>query len=905
MKTPSRQSGSSSRGRSFWFGILGLVSFLILLVAAFIAYQSILRLYKASEWVSHSREVLASAESLRESIAKAESNVRGWLLTDEHEYLDSYHSDTEAIARGRSELSRLTIDNPQQQVRIEQLELEIDDQLKLMSILVDLPQALRKESFSRDRLLTRATDQMRLIRHSIGTIRRAEYDLLDDRRKTANSAFQIAAATSLLTTGIAVGLLLTSFFLNRRAARMAVETSRLARYNQRLLDSTAEGIYGLNANGICTFMNHSGALVLGGRPVDFQGKNMHDLVHHSHVDESNYPLNDCPIFMSIQKSEGCRMPNEVFWRLDGKPVPVEYSSFPLFHGNVTEGAVVTFSDITQRKRAADDLLNAKDAAEQANEAKSQFLANMSHELRTPLNAVIMYSELLEDECKDRKIDDFIPDLIRIRRAGKHLLELVNSLLDLSKIEAGKMEIFLESFDVAELVHDVASTVEPLVEKHSNELAVETSSDLTTMHGDVTKIRQVLFNLLSNACKFTENGKVRMSVSRDNAKNQVIFEVSDTGIGMSGEQIDRLFKPFMQADSSTTRKFGGTGLGLAIIKRFTDLMGGTVDVRSSEGKGTTFTVALPVKPDDVVVSSEQLDVTEVSSKTKTPKTSSDVPDSVTATSSETSGPGHSDTPEQSNSPTSPGNHQKTVLVIDDDPGVRDVITRVLIGEGIRPVTSSDGMEGVDLARRLHPDLIILDVMMPKVDGWSVLGMLKSDSNLAKIPVVMQTVRDERDLAFMLGAADFVVKPVDQARLASLVRRYVTDSAETVLVVEDDEATREGLVRIVKKQGFDVLTGENGLDALKILQRTEKEGASLPKVILLDLMMPIMDGFEFLEHLQDNNNWNSIPVIVLTAKQLSGDETELLNGSVERVLVKGACNRERLLNEIKRVVGSLNG
>ena len=764
-----------------WLTNLAMLAALaILLIAANSAYRNIVKLNEATDSVTRTQRVINASESLLEKITKAESSERGFLLTDEDEHLDSYQRSVAELRNEIQTLATLTQDNRDQRPRIEKLGTTLDEKLELMDRLMKLPAESRKESLKRDRLLTIGTDLMQAIRNSIREIRVAELKVLDDRLLASKSARFSAIAMSLLTTGIAVSLLIASFLLMRRAQKMRTETERLAMNNQRLLDSTGEGIYGIDREGKCTFMNNAGALVLGGRPDEFLGHQMHKLVHHTHADGTNFPNETCPIFKAIRTNTGCRVDDDIFWRLDGDPVPVAYSSFPLLNGNAVEGAVIMFMDIAGQKREAQELIAAKEAAEHANEAKSQFLANMSHELRTPLNAVIMYSELLEEESEDRELDDFIPDLQRIRNAGKHLLELVNSLLDLSKIEAGKMELCLETFEVEALVGDVATTIEPLVEKNNNTLSVETSG-VSTMRNDMTKIRQVLFNLLSNACKFTHDGTIKLNVTPGDS-DTVRFEVVDSGIGMSEEQTARLFQPFMQADASTTRKYGGTGLGLAIIKRFTDLMGGDVSVTSKTDVGTTFVVSFPreIHSDDL-----RKGVSFVDHQESNPSGGLD-PSSLTANSE------HPD----STGPSSDETNKKSVLVIDDDAAVRDIMMRVLLAEGINPITASESMEGIEIARERHPDLIVLDVLMPRIDGWSVLGILKADPELADIPVIMQTVRDDRDLAFLLGAADYVVKPVERERFMVAVEKHLSDDQKNVLIVEDDEPTREALVRMAR-------------------------------------------------------------------------------------------------------------
>ena len=522
-----------------------------------------------------------------------------------------------------------------------------------------------------------------------------------------------------------------------------------------------------------------------------------------------------------------------------------------------------------------ELAAARTAADEANQAESTFLANMSHELRTPMNAIIGYSEMLQEEAADLAQESLIPDLQKIHGAGKHLLSLINGILDLSKVEAGKMTLYIEEFDVAELTHDVAATIQPLIAKNGNKLIVECPADIGLMRADLTKVRQTLFNLLSNASKFTEKGTITLNVARHSnvessaqathgsdstleSRATLAFSVTDTGIGITPEQMGRLFEAFSQADASTTRKFGGTGLGLAISRKFCQLMGGDIAVESEPGKGTTFTVTLPVKVRD------QSDRTDQTDPSPIPHSALHTPHS-------------------------------TILVIDDDANVRDLMERTLTKDRYRVVTAADGAHGLALAKELTPNVITLDVMMPGMDGWAVLTALKADPDTADIPVIMLTIVDDKNMGFALGAADYFTKPIDWQRLAGALKKHRRSSAaQTVLLVEDDSNTRDMLRRSMEKEGWSVTEAENGRIGLERL--TE----SIPALILLDLMMPEMDGFTFMEELRRRSDAKQIPIIVITAKDLTEDDRRRLNGEVARILQKGETSTDDLLVEIRSLI-----
>ena len=508
------------------------------------------------------------------------------------------------------------------------------------------------------------------------------------------------------------------------------------------------------------------------------------------------------------------------------------------HNPLPDGEIVIiYTDITERKRYEETLTAARDAADEANRTKSNFLANMSHELRTPLNAIIGYSEILQEDAADKGDQQPIDDLKKIEGAGRHLLGLINNILDLSKIEAGKMDVFVEPVDIPALIKEVLSIVQPLADKSGNAIEVICPADIGGFRSDQTKVKQSLLNLMSNANKFTSKGKLTLTVGRED-DSRVSFRVADTGVGMTQEQLGRLFQAFSQADASTTKRFGGTGLGLAITKHFCTMLGGDVTVESTPGKGSTFTIWLP-------------DQGYVPAAVESPAPAAEADDG-----------------------------RATVLVVDDDSSVRGLLTRTLENEGYRVIAAGNGVDALALARLHKPQAITLDVMMPKLDGWGALRALKADAELRDIPVIMVTVLNERGMAIPLGAADFVTKPVDRQRLTAILRDHCANPNNlSILVVEDNLPTREALCRTLASMGYAAYAAVNGRMGLDWLANHPT-----PSLILLDLMMPEMDGFEFLRELRKQPAYMDVPVIVVTAKDLTADDIRILSGQTEKIITK---------------------
>jgi signal transduction histidine kinase/CheY-like chemotaxis protein len=478
--------------------------------------------------------------------------------------------------------------------------------------------------------------------------------------------------------------------------------------------------------------------------------------------------------------------------------------------------------------------------ETASQHKSAFLANMSHELRTPLNAVIGYSEMLQEIAEDDGFDQLLPDLARIRDAGRHLLNLINDILDLSKIEAGKMDLYLEEVDLAALVEEVSAIVQPLAAARGNRFEV-LGEARGTLYTDRTKLKQSLLNLLGNASKFTEHGRITLELHKE--AGEISFVVSDTGIGMNDEQLGRLFEAFSQADPSTTRRYGGTGLGLAITRHFCEMLGGHIGVESTPEVGSIFTITLPVTSPSTVGTAAPADP---------------APTAVAER----------------------ADQGALVMVVDDDANSRHLLANIVRREGYAVIEAADGEAALALAREHSPDIITLDVLMPRLDGWAVLTALKSDVELRDIPVIIVTVLADRGIALSLGAAEFVTKPVDRARLAAVLRENVQGGG-TVLVVDDDPDSRGLVRRHLDKLGWSVAEAADGRDALAWLA-----GNPVPALILLDLMMPGMDGFAFLDEIGNHPEWRNIPIVILTARQLGTAERELLAGRVREIIEKSA-------------------
>ena len=511
---------------------------------------------------------------------------------------------------------------------------------------------------------------------------------------------------------------------------------------------------------------------------------------------------------------------------------------------------------TKIRERTKELFFAKEKAESAAQAKSEFLANMSHELRTPLNAIIGFCEILIEDATELKQEGVVSDLGKIHKSGIDLLALINDILDLSKIEVRKVDLNISTFNLKDLIESVKTTLEPYAKINNNKININLPDKQIVLRSDDLKIRQILFNLLTNACKNSESNPINLLVAQETSKNVnfLVFKVEDFGVGISKDKMNEIFEPFHHSDIVDNSKIKGTGLGLTISKRYSELLGGYIDVESKEGIGSTFTV--------YIMQNYHHDRDNTISRVDGQKTEDVL------------------FPEKGK-----------ILVIDDDINFLDLVDRRLTKEGFLVFTSHSGLNGLDKAKKLLPDIIILDIIMPDIDGWSVYQKIKKIPLLSQIPIIIVTIGDYEQMAKDFGVVDFLSKPIVWDNLHQILEKYkVVSKSKHILVVDDDSSTRTILRKMLIKDGWRVDEAENGKVAI------ERMGMQIPELILLDLLMPVMDGFKFLKEIKKVDAWLKIPIIVITSKDLTVDDYSFLTDNVDKVIQKGKYNRQEIIDQI---------
>ncbi|MBV8077138.1 MAG: response regulator [Planctomycetaceae bacterium] len=667
------------------------------------------------------------------------------------------------------------------------------------------------------------------------------------------------------------------------------ELSRSERHFRSLIENASDIITVLSRDGTILYKSPSVTRLLGYSPEELRGQSAFEQIH---PEDRGVVADHLALHV---RGDGRPLRYRHLHR-DGSYRTLEAISTDLTEDPAVGGIVVNSRDVTEREIAEtevrelntqlrelnadldrrvklktaelqnkmEELEAAKDATDAAMKAQESLLSNVAHDLRTPLTIVIGYSQDLLRKAKKKGQDAFVPDLKLIVNRGNDLLELINDLLNLSKAMNDKgVDIELTTFDVAGMIRDRMEGIGTVAQKYGNTVEFRPAEGLGAMTADAAKVWRVLMNLLSNACKFTKDGTIVLEAAREPADNgdgdRIVFQVRDTGMGMNPEQLARLFHRFEQVDASSAKRQLGVGLGLSICLLYCRAMGGEIRVESEVGKGTTFTVRLPAE------------VRPAAPPPRAPKRADERP--------------------------APADTANLILIIDDDASVCELMRRNLGDEGYQTRAASSGEEGLRLAKQLHPSAIILDIVMPGIDGWAVLAALKTDAETIDIPIIMASMLDEKERGYRLGADDYVTKPFGRDRLTEIIRKHVGGRPSArLLVVEDDPEARGRLRDALRGQGWTVSEASDGFEALARIE------ADRPDLVLMDLMLPRMNGFEVIEEIRKHKAWESVPVIVITGAEINAEVRHRLESQVEQILQKGLFSRDQLLEEIRALVAS---
>jgi PAS domain S-box-containing protein len=837
-------------------GILLVLAVVVQLLIGYFSYRAMLIAASTAESVSHTNQVIGQLERVHQQIAQAESDRRGWLLSGEERFLKNFRLSLERAPIELAGVRRLTADDAEQQTNTDLLERLIQAKLTHMAN-VDRDHGRRAETLASGLRL------MVDIRQQINRMETHEKELLEVRQRDSEATDTNARRLVILGNAFSlamIALALAGLGSARSKQRMAEDALRQSEEDYRSLIANIPDVsWTADSAGRVLFMSQNVMEMCGCPPEEVTSGGIDFWLRSVHPDDRQVLRGRFQALFTDHR------PYDFEYRFQRKD-----GGWIWLHARATvayerDGRVITngiLSDITARKVTEEQNVALRRALEDTNrelqrasQMKSQFLASMSHELRTPLNAIVGFSDLLADETAGPLNDKQKRFVNHVRTGSSHLLRLINDVLDISKIEAGQMELHVEDLALQDVLPEVLSLVKPLAMQGN--VRLESSGVSVHLRGDRVRLKQVLYNLLSNAIKFTPpGGEVKVEAHQKHAFTYI--SVTDTGVGIRSEDQGKIFEEFRQVGDSSKGIKEGTGLGLAITSRIVTLHGGEIWVESEPGKGSRFTFTMP--------SSAQ------QSRPSGPEVVTDHPLRY----------------EDGEAP--------LILIVDDEPSSCELISSFLAPEGYRLMTASSAAEGLRLAKRHKPDLITLDILMPDGNGFGTLFELRADPNTANIPIVVVSIVDQRKMGISFGAKEYLVKPIEKSALLQAVRRQLgsTKSAQ-LLVVDDDLLTSTVVCEELKRHGYACHAVSSGQAAFDYLETNRVD------LILLDLLMPEMNGFEVLKRLKASERLSSVPVIVVTSKNLTQEEIHSLKRDTRGYIEKTGPWTDRLKADIRRFVG----
>ena len=842
----------------------------ILLLVVGLLYRNGRSFIEASEWVSHTHEVVAELEATLSAAAEAQAATDVYIITGQEVFLKPYQVAGPALRSHLDQLKSLTSDNPYQKRRLAMLEVAVAERLDSLQQKIDLREQKGFEAAQQRVATGIGSKQMNRVRAIISEMKQEEDDLLKRRTLDFQSSTRKTTLTFLCVIFLEILLLALVYYVflrditaRRRAEQLLRESEERHR---KLFDNNPHPTWVFDRETLRFLAVNAAAVRKYGYSSDeFLKMTIKNI----------RPPEDVPVLLDSVGRVRDGDESIGIWRhrrKDGTDIDAEITSYALNFAD-RPAEVVVAVDVTERKRdeaekrkfidklaASNQELDLRNReVERATLLKSKFLASMSHELRTPLNAIVGFSDLLADETPGELNSKQKRFVNHIKQGSAHLLQLINDILDLSKIEAGQLELRCEDFQLKDALPEVLSTIRPLAMIKNIQIQHKLKTDLS-VHADRVRFKQVLYNLLSNAVKFTPKDG-RIDIDCVEKGNEVCISVTDTGIGIRSEDQAVVFEEFRQVEGNTDTGNEGTGLGLAITKRLVEQQGGKISLESEPGKGSRFTFTLPIG--SFITSSKSL-----------PVNGSARPNGAAAG----------------------GGRKPLILVVDDEIPARELIASYLESE-YRIVMAESGAEVVQKARQLLPDAITLDVLMPGGNGFETLVALQKTPETANIPIIIVSIVDQKQVGFALGAADYLVKPIRKPVLLETIRKHVplqTDDDAAILLVDDDPKTLELLEQTLRSAGYETQSVQSGARALEVLS------SKLVSAVLLDLLMPGMDGFEVIRHVREQETLKELPILVMTAKTLAQEEIALLSRETQAQFQKNGSWRQQLIVEVGRVV-----